>query len=70
MNKVLFLFIAGIFVGATIFELKKRSKTKWEFIHLLEHFIEKEADDLALRSLAKDEEKFISDFKPVLVQGQ
>ncbi len=67
MSKVLFLLIAGIFVGATIIELNKRSKTKWEFIHLLEYFIEKEANDLALSALSKDEERFITDFKPVMV---
>jgi hypothetical protein len=64
MNKVLLLFIAGIFVGAAIYELNKRSKTKWEFIHMLEHLIEKEADDFTLSSLAKDEDLFIADFKP------
>lgn len=63
MSKVLFLFIAGIFVGATIYELNRRSKTKWEFIHMLEHLIEKETDDFALSSLAKDEDRFIADFK-------
>ncbi|GEM_PF-3551295 len=67
MSKVLFLFIAGIFVGATIIELNKRAKTKWEFIHLLEYFIEKEANDLALNALSKDEDRFVADFKPVMV---
>ena len=63
MNKILLLFIAGVFVGAAFFELNKRSKTKWEFIHLLERFVEKEVDDLTLCSLSKDEEQFIGDFK-------
>jgi hypothetical protein len=63
MSKVLFLFVAGIFVGAVIFELYNRSKTKLEFDHMLEGVIVKEADELFAGSLAKNEEQFMADFK-------
>ena len=63
MSKVLFLCVAGIFVGAVIFELYNRSKTKLEFEHLFEGFIVKEADQLFVGSLSKNEEQFMDDFK-------
>ncbi len=61
MSKFLFIFVAGIFVGSIIFELNKRSKTKSEFTHLLENLIEREADDVFVGALAKNEERFMDD---------
>ena len=60
MGKVLFLFVAGIFIGAVIFELNKRSKTKLEFTRMFENFVEKEADDLFIGAVAKNEERYES----------
>ncbi len=63
MGKALFSLIAGIFVGAFIFEIYKRSKSKWEFTRMLEGAIEKEATDIFAHSITKNEEQFESDFK-------
>ena len=62
MSNALFAFIAGIFVGAVIFELSKRAKTEKEFVHLLEGFAENEADAFLLSTLSKNEKQFVSDF--------
>jgi ABC-type Fe3+-hydroxamate transport system substrate-binding protein len=63
MSKALFLFIAGIFVGAAIYELSKRSNNKWQFTHLLENLVEKEADDIFISSFSKREDQFMADLK-------
>ncbi len=63
MSKVLFLFFAGVFVGTAIYELGKRSKTKWEFACKLEKLVEKEADELLASAASKEEKEFFSDFK-------
>jgi hypothetical protein len=61
MSKALFLVIAGVFVGAAIFELGKKAKTKWEFTHLFEGLVEKEAESFLSITLSKDENQFASD---------
>ncbi|MEI6208165.1 MAG: hypothetical protein WCP20_15400 [Desulfuromonadales bacterium] len=62
MSNALLLFIAGIFVGAAIFELSKRAKTKSEFTHMLEGFVEKEAEDFLYSNLSINEKRLVSDF--------
>jgi hypothetical protein len=63
MSKVLFLFFAGVFVGTAIYELGKRTNTKWEFICKLEKLVEKGADELFVSAVTKEEKEIIPDFK-------
>jgi hypothetical protein len=63
MSKVFFLFISGVFVGSAIFELSKRSKNKWQFTHMLESLVEKEADDIFVSSFSLRESQFMADLK-------
>jgi hypothetical protein len=63
MGKVLFVIISGIFVGASIYELAKRATTKMEFTHLFEGLVEKEADELFLSALSKNEKILAADFQ-------
>ena len=63
MSKVFFLFIAGIFVGSAIYELSKRSNNRWQFTHMLENLVEKEADDIFVSSFSQREDQFMADLK-------
>jgi hypothetical protein len=63
MSKVLFIFFAGVFVGTAIYELGKRSHTKWEFVCNLEKLVEKGADELLVSTATKEEKEIFSDFK-------
>jgi uncharacterized membrane-anchored protein YhcB (DUF1043 family) len=61
MSNALFAFVAGIFIGAVIFELGKRAKTEKEFARMLEGFVEKEANGLLRCTISKDEQRLVSD---------
>jgi hypothetical protein len=63
MSKILFIIISGIFVGASIYELGKRATTKLEFTRLFEGLVEKEADELFISSLSKNEKMLAADFQ-------
>jgi hypothetical protein len=60
MSKILFLVVAGVFVGAAIFELGKKAKSKWEFTHMFERLVEKEAESFLSSTLSKDETQLAS----------
>ncbi len=61
MSKALFLFVAGVFIGAVIIELNRRSNTKWQFTRLFENLMVKEADDAFVGAVAKNEGQFMDD---------
>jgi hypothetical protein len=63
MSKVLFIIFAGVFVGTAIYEVGKRSKTKWEFVCMFEKLLEKAAEELLVCSAIKEEKEILSDFK-------